>query len=437
MGEASGKAASIRPWFRSAYASLTRSTRLLGLVGLAASCFLRPEPAPAVSLHGFVQGNYALDSAASNPDGRDSKLLEERGQLKLEADQGPLRLFVKTDLAWDHLADEEELELREGTVDYGAAKWDCRLGRQVVTWGLGDLVFINDVFPKDYEAFFAGRPLEYLKQGVDGVRFGLYPGFASFELIAIPQFTANHFPDANRFWLFDPLPGVSNRQTEEPGSSLDRPEIALRAYRDLAGLDLSLYGYHGFYRQPAIRLDAPLAPTRLTLWYPELTVLGGSLQGGVLGGVLSLETGLYASGDDQAGDNPLIPNSQTRFLVGYQRQYWEDFTVGLQYYGERMLGYGAYRASLPPGMPSEERLHDLVSVRLTQLLRHQTVKLSLFAFWGLSSADYLLNPEAKVNLTDQVWVALGANLFGGGEPWSQFGQLDRNDAMYLQSRYEF
>ena len=237
--------------------------------------------------------------------------------------------------------------------------------------------------------------------------------------------------------MFDPLPMVTNRQTDEPDSSLDNTEIAARAYRDIAGFDVSLYGYRGFYRQPAMQLDNPSAPTRLTLWYPELLVYGASLQGSALGGVVSLETGYYDSRDDQAGDNPMIPNSQARFLVGYQRQLWEDFTVGLQYYGERMQNFSNYTSTLPPGMPTENRLHDLFSARLTQLLRHQTVKLSLFAFWGLGSNDYLVNPEVKYNFTDQIWAALGANLFGGGEPWTQFGQLDQNDSVYLQTRYEF
>lgn len=405
---------------------------------LAVSFLLSAGVAEAeLSLHGFIQGNYALDTASSNPNGQDSKLAEERAQIKLDADQGPFRLFIKTDLAWDHLDDNENLELREGTVDYTAAAWDLKLGRQMVTWGVGDLVFINDVFPKDYDAFFSGRPLEYMKKGVDGVKIGLYPSVASFEVLAVPLFTANHFPDAKRFWLYDPLPGVTNRQTVDPSSSLDNTEIAVRAYRDVAGFDVSLYGYRGFYRQPAMQTDSPNAPTRLTLWYPKLAVYGASLQGSALDGVVSLETGYYDSRDDRDGGNPMIPNSQARFLVGYQRQFWEDFTLGIQYYGERMLDYGDYAATLPPGLPAEKRLHDLVSVRLTQLLMHQTMKLSLFAFWGLSSADYLVNPEVKYNFTDQIWGALGVNFFGGGEPWSQFGQLDRNDSIYLQTRYEF
>ena len=150
---------------------------------LSVYCVLSSSNARAaeISLHGFLQGNYSADTASSNPDDGDFKLAEERLQLKFDASKDPLHLFLKTDAYYDHIDEEPELELREGYLDFTASKWDLRVGRQVITWGLGDLVFINDVFPKDYEAFFSGRPLEYMKKGIDGAKIGVYPGFASFE----------------------------------------------------------------------------------------------------------------------------------------------------------------------------------------------------------------------------------------------------------------
>ena len=68
------------------------------------------------------------------------------------------------------------------------------------------------MFPKDYEAFFSGRPMEYMKKGVDGVKIGYYPSFASFELITIPIFEPNNYPNAKRFYMFDPMPNVTNRE---------------------------------------------------------------------------------------------------------------------------------------------------------------------------------------------------------------------------------
>ncbi len=183
-----------------------------------------------ISLHGFLQGNYSAAAAAKNPDGGDFKLAEERLQLKLDAAEDPFHLFIKGDGWYDHIGQKWGSGLREGYLDYTADTWDARIGRQVITWGVGGLVFINDVFPKDYEAFFSGRPLEYLKKGVDGVKLGIYPGFASFEFVAIPFFTPDQFPSSRRFWMFDPFPeggsGITDRHQEKPAASLDDTEIA-------------------------------------------------------------------------------------------------------------------------------------------------------------------------------------------------------------------
>jgi hypothetical protein len=390
-----------------------------------------------ISLHGFLQGNYSADTASANPDGGDFKLAEERLQLKLEASKDPFHIFVKADGWYDHIDQKWDSELREGYLDYTSSKWDARIGRQIITWGVGDLLFINDVFPKDYAAFFSGRPLEYLKKGIDAAKVGVYPGFASFELIATPFFEENTFPDPARFHLFDPFSGITNRSEKEPTARFDNTEIAFRVYRDIAGFDVSLYAYRGFFRQPSMMPDNPAMPTRLTLFFPKLSVYGASAQGRALDGVLSLEAGYYDSREDRSDTNPLIPNSQTRFLIGYQRQMWEDFTLGLQYYVEYMHDYSAYVGNQPSGFPKDRKYHDLTSVRLTQLLTHQTLKLSFFAFYSPSVGDYLLNPEIKYNFTDHIWGAIGANIFGGGNPWSQFGQLDKNDNIYLQVRYEF
>jgi hypothetical protein len=390
-----------------------------------------------VSLHGFAQGNYARNTVTGNPDGRDNKLSEERVQVKLEAAQDPVRLYIKSDAFYDNMDQHSILELREGYADYTSAKWDARVGRQVVTWGVGDLLFINDVFPKDYEAFFSGRPLEYLKKGADAAKVGVYPGFASIELIAIPYFEPNNYPDPKRFWMYDPLSGITTRETQDPYKDLRKTETALRIYRDVAGFDASLYYYHGYSRQPSALPDNSLAPTKLTLFYPGLSVYGASLQGRAWEGVLSLEAGYYDSRQDRGGTDPMVPNSQARCLAGYQAQLWEDFTAGLQYYGEYMTDYAEYGNSLPSGFPKEKRLYQHASIRLTQFLLHQTMRLSFFAFYGLSDEDYLLNPEFKYNVSDSIWLAVGGNFFGGGEPWTQFGQLAKDDNVYVQARYEF
>lgn len=405
---------------------------LIAFISLAPSYSVAAD----ISLHGFVQGNYSVDTAADNPDGGSFKLAEERLQLKLDASRDPFHILVKGDAFYDHVDNSARLKLREGYIDYTAENWDFRLGRQIITWGLGDLLFINDVFPKDYEAFFSGKPLEYLKNGVDGVKLGVYPDFASFDLVVVPFFEPNKFPNTERFSVFNPVPGI-DREEKEPATNLENTEVALRAYRDIAGFDAAVYIYRGFLRQPSMMPDSLIAPTKLTLFFPKLNVYGASLQGRALDGVLSIETGYYDSRQDRSGTDPMIPNSQLRYLIGYQRQLWEDFTVGLQYYGEYMLDYADYQKTLPAGFPMESEMHQLATVRLTQFLSHQTLRLSLFVFYSPSDDDYMLNPEVKYNFSDHVWAALGANVLGGRKRTSMFGQLEKDDNLYVQLRYEF
>jgi hypothetical protein len=40
-------------------------------------------------------------------------------------------------------------------------------------------------------------------------------------------------------------------------------------------------------------------------------------------------------------------------------------------------------------------------------------------------------------VSDEAWIALGVNLFGGSEPHTFFGQFDRNDNLYATVRYSF
>ena len=400
----------------------------LWLAVLCAPLAARAETA----LSGFLQQNTAVNTVTANPDGRHYKWLEERAQLKLDAAGGAWRLLAKGDFAYDHLGRGEQSELREAYADYAAGNWDLRVGRQVMTWGLGDLVFVNDVFPKDHEALFAGRPLEYLKRGIDAVKLGMYPGFASFELVAAPGFRESRVPDSRRFHVFDPMPAVTSRETAKP----DQGEAGLRAYRDLAGYDAALYLFRGFQRTPSMRPDSAVAPTRITFFYPELSVYGASISGRAGAGVLGLEAAYYDSREDRAGSDFTVPNSQTRLLAGYQIQPLEDLSLSFQYYAEYMHDYAAYRAALPAGFPVEKRRSHTVTARVTQFFLHQTLRLSAFVLRNTSNGDYFVNPELRYSFTDKVWGAIGANLFGG-KPYGQFGQLSSDDNAYLQVRYEF
>ncbi len=397
--------------------------------------------AAEVALHGFLQAGYASRVTGERPSSASGDFLvgEERLQLALSGavPSNPAAFSVKADFFHDGIARKAEMEVREAYLDLGEGPLSARLGRQIITWGTGDLLFINDVFPKDWTALFSGRPLEYLKLGSDALKVNALAADFDLEAVAIPYFEADRLPASDRFFVFDPLAQVTNRTVENPRADLSNAELALKVSRPLGRWDAALYAYRGFYRSPAMVPDSMTAPTRVFLRFPRRNVYGASIRGAGLGGVVSLEGGYYDSRKDHAGSDPLVPNSQALYLAGYQRQLGEDLNAGVQYYGEHMLHHDRYLAALPAGFPRNDRLRHLVAGRLTRFLKYQTWKLSLFGYYSPSDEDFYLIPEVWHSLADGVWLALGANVFGGARRTTFFGQFDRNDNVYLTARYEF
>ena len=115
------------------------------------------EDASRLRWTGFVEGGAVWRWA--NVENLDSMTL---GDLRLRAetryDHRSFRIDFKGDLAWDQVVEEVDADVRELVASFRAgSRTDIRLGRQVLTWGTGDLLFLNDLFPKDWQSFFIGR----------------------------------------------------------------------------------------------------------------------------------------------------------------------------------------------------------------------------------------------------------------------------------------
>ncbi|MFQ5798215.1 MAG: hypothetical protein ACE5H0_05910 [Bacteroidota bacterium] len=366
----------------------------------------------------------------------DYLLGDQRVQIELTRFADNASLLAKVDLFYDAVSKRANIDMREAYVDLHFGKFDVRAGRQIITWGVGDLVFINDVFPKDWVAFLSGRPLEYLKFGSDAINVNVYPGFISAQVVIVPFYQPDILPSGERLLAYNPFPVGSSRIESEPEISLENTQLAFRLYRYLGNYDVSLYAYRGFYPSPpGMSFDGNTGV--VTIFHPKLNVYGASVQGAFLNGVLGLEGGYYDSRDDADGSSPAIENSQLRFVAGYQRAFGENFTLGLQYYGERIQKYSQYTQSLPLGFPQREELRHTVSLRLTQLLEYQIVRLSFFTFYSPNEEDYYLNPEVRYELGDGVWIAAGGIILGGKKDHTFFGQFEKNDNVYFVLRYGF
>lgn len=393
-----------------------------------------------LDLHGFwdARGGVRTQNAANQ---RDTSLLESRLQLSTEYFGDVAIMQLRGDLLYDNVAEQDTLKLErgEGVFDLREANltftptdiMDVKLGRQILTWGTGDLLFINDLFPKDWQSFFTGRDEEYLKAPSDALMISLFPGFANIDLVYTPRFDSDRYLTGERLDFFgatgDPLP------TDKPDSWFDDHELNLRLSRNLAGYELAVYGYRGYWKRPE-----GYDPDHGRYIFPRLNVYGASLRGEFKGGIFNLESGYYDSREDRDGDNPWLPNSEIRLLAGYERELAQELTGSLQFYLERMQDYDSYRSSIAGlPLPAKDENRQVWTLRLTKQLLSQTLTLSLFSYWSPTDDDYYLRPQLRYKLTDAWLLTCGGNLFGGDEEHTFFAQLEDNTNIYAGIRYSF
>ncbi len=396
-------------------------------------------------LRGFVESRIGA-RLQNDAHEKDMSLGEFRLQLDLEKELESLTFNLVADFIYDPVFDQHDVDLEngQGFMDIRKANivfspfdfMDMKIGRQVLTWGTGDLLFINDLFPKDWNSFFIGRDDEYLKAPSDAVKMAFFFGDYNLDVVYTPRFDADRFIDGSRISFFDRgTGGVRGRENivlfDRAEQWFQDDEVALRFYGSLGAVEVALYYYDGYWKSPA----GQNITTEL-VEFPRLKTYGASARGPLLRGIGSLEGGYYKSADGSAS-NPLIRNDEFRLSVGYEQEIGTELTGSLQYYLERRLDYDQYLSSLPEGAIRDKQNRHLFTVRLTKLLMQQDLRLSLFNFYSPSDHDGYLRLNASYKMRDNLTIEAGGNIFYGQYNYSFFGQFKDNSNLFAAVHYDF
>ena len=382
---------------------------------------------------------------------RDPSLGETRLQLEWEKTFGKVTFTYTGDVLYDAVSDRRGtvdlvrgtgwFDLRELSGRFSPAEWmDVKVGRQVLTWGTGDLLFVNDLFPKDWQSFFTGRDLAYLKAPSDAVKVSLFGEVANVDLVYMPRLNPSRFIAGRRLSYYSgALAARAGRnaiiRTDLPNQWFDDSEWALRASRKLGSAELAAYGHWGYWSTPE-----GFNPARRRATYPRLSTYGGSVRGPVGRGIANLEAALYDSRQDRSGNNPMVTNGQIRLLGGYETDLPElapELTLAVQYYVETMQDYSAYHRALPPGTKAADRNRHVLTALLTKKLLNQDLTLSVFGYYSPSDADGYLRPNVRYKIDDHWTAEAGSNVFFGKDDHTFFGQFERNSNIYVSLNYAF
>lgn len=402
------------------------------------------EPTKVWNISGFSEA-YGGAFFNENRTNNDESILELRNELAINRYLGSHFFSSRLQLVADKLEDPNVyLDVRELFINLNLSQQlGLRVGQQVTTWGTGDMLFINDLFPKDWQSMFAGRDDGYLKAPTASLKLSFFSSFINADLVWSPLFSPDNHINGERFVYFNPavmqqemagqkVATMPKLMTTKPEKELKNGQLHLRLSRNFGSLESALYAYRGFYTQP-MGYD----PAKQRYIFPALQTVGGSVREDTQIGLLSAEVSYWLSLDDEKGSNNFIPNSQFKSILGIEKELFKNFTAGVQWMREQTLKYHEAKANYQGLTPIYDEVKHTYTLRLRLQTYKQKITWSLFNYYSPNDEDGLATFKVAYRHSDNWLIAAGANSFYGKKTYTQWGQFEPNSNCFAHIKYNF
>ncbi len=369
----------------------------------------------------------------------------------------------------DNLAEEKDspvMAVRELYLDMYFDRFDLRVGRQFVVWGVLEGVRITDeINPMDFRELILPDLLDY-RIPLWTVKLDWYTDNGSdLQFLWIPDLRFHEPAPPGSEWellqrITDP---DGNEVTRYPGRNFRNSEIGLRYSTRLLETDVSFSWFYTWDDFPVLfrsaMIETALEPTFFPA-YTRINIYGATAVRPLGEGVLKLEAAYVPDkyfglrndsdidGDGFLDSQGVLQRRHVRWGIGYEFQRWGiDFAPAITQWV--ILGH------------DERMIQDRLDTSLTLFLRkpmpQQSMVLQLLAIALINMEELYLKPKLIMNVTDHFQIAAGFDLFfgeasqlgiGGGtspitggntiEQSAQFfGNFSGNDRVFAEFRYTF
>jgi hypothetical protein len=385
---------------------------------------------------GFVEAGYGY-LLQDNIIESNSSLGEITARLNLNYSHESFELVTKGELIYDDILSDTFWKTRELNISFSPSNnTDVKIGRQILTWGTGDYIFLNDLFAKNWQSFFSGRDDQYLKAPSDSAKGTWYLGDYSIDVTWTPEFTSDVYLTGERFSFYSPqardiVAPADNFSVQKTNDA----QYSARIATNKNAIEYALYGYKGFWPTP-VGMTAN-ENQQLQPYFPKMNAWGASVRLPLAGGLFNAEYASYNSIEDTNGNDPFIANGQNRFLVGFEKEVMKNLTASAQFYIEQTKHYDQFisHSATPETEVDENR--QLLTFRLTYRTLQQKLIYSVFNFYSPTDNDGYLKPSVTYRYNDQWLFSAGANLFWGDKRYTFFGQHQQNSNAWLRLKAQF
>ncbi len=371
------------------------------------------------------------------------KSFGERGELfsSFDFDANDLRLYQN---GLNRRGNALDIYPVEAYVSLYFSNVDVRLGKQFIFWGKTDWINPTDnLNPWDYANI--SSEIEDYRLPVTAVKTDWYLGPVTLEADWLPVFLPDRLPvktgrirpgDAARH-----IPAIYQASPVLPAPTLKHSQAALRLSHTVWGIDYSVSYYAGLSHQFSMisRFDPVQNQITLTPTYKPLHVVGGDFQR-IFGSWGIKGEGAYFRTADPRRRDPEIENPHFKYVLGSDWTPGDRVALTLQWVQD------IHEADAPKHtqngstqMATVSHSPDRVASSVSAVLRWNPfdyVTSQVIGVLNLKDKDSFVLGFVSYELADALHITAGG-LFFSGPVDSPFGQMDKEDKVFLEVKYSY
>lgn len=312
---------------------------------------------------------------------------------------------------YDFSTYDNDIEIRSLYGDWKADLWSLKIGYQEIAWGETFGVYIMDIVnPRDLtDPFF--NELAWIRLPVFSFNLQLYRDPWHWQFIVSPVPRNNWFPaEGSAFDVLSKPPLVTLRGPSGfglGGGGNDLEFGGRLGYLFESGLDLTFYYYRHWNRDPVYRLGVAVDHFYFKPVLRRMHSVGASFT---------------KAGEETVFRGDTIFHVQTpwpdkvvgqwkkrdvwRTILGVDRQFENDLTIGIQYHFDKWEG---------------EQLHYL-STQLTYDFCGGEMSFEIFVFKGLNSHDLWVQPLVNWYINETTTAQLRVDILDGKSKYGTFDE---------------
>ena len=347
-------------------------------------------------------------------------------------------VFVMNDFYSNRVEDNRQLEgaFHETYLDVSSGDWDYRIGRQNIIWGeMVGLFFADVVSAKDTRQFVA-EDFDLIRIPQWAARAEHFLGDFHSEAIWIPYMSYNEIGEpGDDFYPLGTktLPGNPKiRNDDQPAQKLSNGAYGLRLSMLKAGWDVSGFFYHSVDAAPFFsRSVNNNGQTIIRPEHDKIDQLGTTLAKD-FGAVLLKAEAIYTwnrwfNVDDVTHPTGVVQQDTLDYVVGLEHTFLNNTMLNFQFFQRWYTDHDSDNFF--------DRFESGVSLYASTDFNSKTEG-EILLISGLNRSDWMLRPKVTWDMSNNWWLAVGVDIFGG-DSIGLFGRYDDSDRVYGNVRYSF